>query len=90
MLPWSGNDTSITDEFIDRTVKVLKNFIHETYDRDTKVIEFRSQEDILKEFDFDLTENSSDLETLINVTKKILDFSVKTGRIISFKFVEKF
>ena len=79
MLPWSGDDTAVTDEFIDEMVKVLKTFVHQTYDRASKIIQFRSPDEILKEVDLDIKEDSSELHELIDVTRKVLDFSVKTG-----------
>ena len=82
MLPWSDTNTSVTDKFMDDIVAVLKNFVHQTYDRSTKVIDFKSQNDILKEIDVEIEEHSSELSDLISTTKKILDFSVKTGKMI--------
>jgi len=79
MLPWSENDTGVTDEFIGEMVNILKNFLHETHDRSSKVINFKSPDEILKELDLDITEHSTELHELIDVTKKILDLSVKTG-----------
>lgn len=81
MLPWSGNNTGVTDEFMDKMVEVLKDFVHQTYDRETKVIDFKSQSDILKELDFEIKDHSSELHELISMTKRILELSVKTGRI---------
>ena len=80
MLPWSENDTGVTDEFIGEMVNILKNFLHETHDRSSKVINFKSPDEILKELDLDITEHSTELHELIDVTKKILDLSVKTGK----------
>ena len=79
MLPWSENDTSVTDEFIDEMVKILKDFVHQTYDRTSKVVNFRSPNEILKEVDLEIKDHSSDLRELVDVTKQVLDLSVKTG-----------
>ena len=84
MLPWSENDTSVTDDFIDEMVKILKTFVHETYDRTSKVIDFKTPDEILKEVDLEIKEHSSDLPELIDVTKKVLDLSVKTGIFINY------
>ena len=79
MLPWSENDTGVTDEFIGEMVNIFKDFVHDTYDRSSKVIDFKSPDEILKEMDLDITEHSTKLHELVDVTKKILDLSVKTG-----------
>ncbi|XP_065053236.1 acidic amino acid decarboxylase GADL1-like [Rhopilema esculentum] len=79
MLPWSGENSEVTDEFIQKTVEILTNFIHETYNRDSKVIDFRSPEDVVKEIDFEVKDDGANLNELLNVSKKALDLSVKTG-----------
>ena len=79
MLPWSGENSEVTDEFIQKTVEILKNFIHETYNRDSKVVDFRSPEDVVKEMDFEVKDDGANLNELLNVSKKALDLSVKTG-----------
>ena len=60
-------------------VDVLKNFVHDTYDRDSKVIEFKSLSDVKKEIDVELKDEGASLSELIDVTQKALDLSVKTG-----------
>lgn len=78
MLPWNSK-TEVTGSFIDQMVEVMKKHILDTYNRDTKVIDFKSPDDLMKEINFDLDEKVANLDELVKISQKTLAHCVKTG-----------
>ncbi|XP_030765151.1 glutamate decarboxylase 1-like isoform X2 [Sitophilus oryzae] len=64
--------------FLEKVVELLFNTVVFTTRKD-KVLLWRSPEDLLKEFDFELGQNGESQEKLIQVLKNTVKFSVKTG-----------
>ena len=82
LLPFNEK-TEVTDVFIDQMVDVLKSFVHDTYDRESKVIDFKGPTEVKNEIDVELKDEGASLSELVDVAKKALDFSVKTGESVS-------
>eukprot|EP00112_Aurelia_sp_Birch-Aquarium-sp1_P001573 Seg1171.3 transcript_id=Seg1171.3/GoldUCD/mRNA.D3Y31 product="Glutamate decarboxylase 1" protein_id=Seg1171.3/GoldUCD/D3Y31 len=78
LLPFN-EETEVTDVFIDQMVDVLKNFVHDTYDRDSKVVDFKTPTEVKNEIDVELKDEGASLSELIDVTQKTLALSVKSG-----------
>ena len=69
----------VTDEFLEGVFSVLKDHIHATYDRSSKVIDFKSPDELQRIISFGLEEKGQDLNTLVETSAKVLAYSVKTG-----------
>ena len=82
LLPFN-EEIEVTDVFIDQMVDVLKSYVHDTHDRESKVIDFKSPTEVKNEIDVELKDEGASLGELIDVAKKALDLSVKTGESIS-------
>ena len=74
------NDKEITEDFINCVVKKLVEYIDTSNDRNTKVINFISPEDITKEINFELNDDRESLDGVLNHVDSILKYVVKTGK----------
>lgn len=78
LLPFN-EDSTVTEEFIEKIAKRLFQHIDESSSRDTKVLEFITPDDIVKEIDFSLPEKKSSLNTFFAHLEKILKYTIKTA-----------
>ena len=78
LLPWNTK-AGITVQFIQEIVDKLKSHILENFNRNSKVIKFKSPDELIKEIDCELNNEGSSLGDLLEVTCKALEHSVKTG-----------
>ena len=72
-------EEKVTEELIARIVSKLCDFIKISNDRNERVINYMSPEEIQQEIDFSLQDEAANLQQLLNITDKILKYSVRTG-----------
>lgn len=78
LLPYN-EDTKITEEFIEKIVEKLFNHLADSNQRETKLLEFTSPDEIVKKIDFRLPEKQESLSNLFGHLDKILQYSIKTA-----------
>jgi len=66
-------------EFMKKVSDMMLDEINQYEERDRPVMSFKSPEQILKLFDFDINEHGASEEELLKITKTIIDNSIKTG-----------
>ena len=69
-----------TREFLLAVVKILLDFITDTNDRDTKVVDFHHPIEMRKKLDLAITDKPRPLDSLLEDCKMALENQVKTGR----------
>ena len=79
LLPISSGNHAETRQFLDKIVQILFDFLHETYDRSAKVLDFHHPEQLLEMLDLSLPNKAQNLDQLIADCKDTLKYQVKTG-----------
>ena len=78
LLPYTKySDT--TEEFIDVIAAKLKDYLVKSNDRNEKIINFLTPDELAKKFDFTLNEDGVPLKDIGDITDQILKYCVKTG-----------
>ena len=76
----SGPDAEeLTSKFLYAVVEILLDFINQTNDRDTNVIDFHHPSQITKAMDFSLPDTGLPLEQLVSDCRSALRYQVRTG-----------
>ena len=76
----SGPDAEeLTSKFLYAVVEILLDFINQTNDRDTNVIDFHHPSQITKAMDFSLPDTGLPLEQLVTDCRSALRYQVRTG-----------
>ena len=68
-----------TKHFLQNVLELLWNFISESNDRESKVLEFHHPEQLMKVMDFTLPDMPKNLQEILNDCKETLKYQVKTG-----------
>ena len=63
-----------------KIVDILLDFIKESNDRSTKVIDFHQPNQMKQLFDFTIPENPKSIQQILNDCKQCLKYQVKTGK----------
>jgi len=78
LLPYTKySDT--TEEFIDVIAAKLKDYLVKSNDRNEKIINFLTPDELAKKFDFTLNEDGVPLKDIGDITDQILKYCVKTA-----------
>ena len=70
-----------TREFLLAVVKILLDFITDTNDRDTKVVDFHHPIEMRKKLDLAISDKPRPLDSLLEDCKMALENQVKTGEL---------
>ena len=82
-----------TKDFLQNVFEVLWNFIRDSNDRDTNVVDFHHPEQLMTMMDFSLPDSPQNLKQIVKDCKDTLKYQVKTGKdaltiiIIKFSFI---
>ena len=68
-----------TKEFLQNVLELLWNFISDSNDRETKVLEFHHPEQLMKIMDFSLPDSPKNLQEILDDCRETLKYQVKTG-----------
>jgi len=69
-----------TREFLLKVIEICLEFIKESNDRSTKVLDFHQPNELKKLFDFEIPDGPLNIEQIINDCKEALRYQVKTGK----------
>lgn len=72
----------VTAQFLNEVANKGLKYITENNNRDTKVVNFKTPEELEKLIDFKVKEDPENLETILNEVDNILKYVVRTGTII--------
>ncbi len=68
-----------TREFLLKVIEICLEFIKESNDRSTKVLDFHQPNELKKLFDFEIPDGPLNIAQIINDCKEALRYQVKTG-----------
>lgn len=78
LLPYA-KDNQVTQQFMHVITEKIFNFLAESNDRKTKVVNFKTPEELQKIFDFEIKDQGESLEGICNHIDKILQHVIRTG-----------
>ena len=70
-----------TKDFLQNVLEILWNFVRESNDRDSKVLDFHHPEQLMGLMDFSLPESPQNLKQILNDCRETLKHQVKTGKV---------
>uniref|UniRef100_A0A914VWI9 Glutamate decarboxylase n=1 Tax=Plectus sambesii TaxID=2011161 RepID=A0A914VWI9_9BILA len=79
LLPQNTKNWAETEMFIKQTVRILLNYIKESNDRKSKVLDFHHPAEMAHLIDFSIPEDPQNLEQLLQDCQRVLALGVKTG-----------
>lgn len=80
ILPHNTAAITETQEFLQKVVDVLVDFVKATNDRNVKVLEFHHPEEMKRLLDLDVPETALPLQQLVEDCATTLKYQVKTGK----------
>ena len=84
ILPYEDSlSAETTDAYMEKVFSVLKKHIHAVHDRSSKVIDFKTPDELQKLFNFGLERKGKDLDSLVEMCAEVLAYSVKTGMLFN-------
>ncbi|MEE6527537.1 hypothetical protein FKM82_028966, partial [Ascaphus truei] len=82
LLP-AKNSEGETLSFLQDVIDILLQYVVKTFDRSTKVIDFHYPNELLQEYNWELSEQPQNLEDILLNCKTTLKYAIKTGNVIS-------
>ncbi|CAG7835856.1 unnamed protein product [Allacma fusca] len=79
LLPWDNDGNKATQEFLQRVFLILMDFINQTNDRNSKVVDFHQPDDLLKLINLNLPNDPKTLDQVLNDFSASLNYVVKAG-----------
>ncbi|XP_015789794.1 glutamate decarboxylase-like [Tetranychus urticae] len=79
LLPANETGYEATRSFLLKIVDILLDFIKESSDRSTKIVDFHQPNQLKQLFDFTIPENPKNIQQILNDCKQCLKYQVKTG-----------
>lgn len=81
LLPLAGDSEPETREFLNRMTEILMDFLHKTFDRSSKILDFHHPEQLLEIIDLSLPSQPKNIDQLLADCRDTLTYQVKTGQI---------
>ncbi|KAG8573650.1 hypothetical protein GDO81_012484 [Engystomops pustulosus] len=78
LLPAKNGETE-TLRFLQEVIDILLQYVVKTFDRSTKVIDFHYPNELLQEYDWELSDQPQSLEGILLNCKTTLKYAIKTG-----------
>lgn len=82
LLPLAGDSEPETREFLNRMTEILMDFLHKTFDRSSKILDFHHPEQLLEIIDLSLPNQPKNIDQLLADCRDTLTYQVKTGQIM--------
>jgi glutamate decarboxylase len=79
LLPHVGDSEPETREFLNRMTEILMDFLHKTFDRSSKILDFHHPEQLLEIIDLSLPNQPKNIDQLLADCRDTLTYQVKTG-----------
>lgn len=79
LFPYVESANPVTEQFLNEIVKKGIKYITENNTRETKVVNFKTPDELMKLIDFEVGENPEKLGTILNEIDNILKYVVRTG-----------
>lgn len=79
LLPLAGDSEPETREFLNRMTEILMDFLHKTFDRSSKILDFHHPEQLLEIIDLTLPNQPKNIDQLLADCRDTLTYQVKTG-----------
>ncbi|XP_032790966.2 glutamate decarboxylase isoform X2 [Daphnia magna] len=79
LLPLAGDSEPETREFLNRMTEILMDFLHKTFDRSSKILDFHHPEQLLEIIDLSLPNQPKNIDQLLADCRDTLTYQVKTG-----------
>lgn len=80
LFPINENGFEQTKEFLVKVIDICLDFIRQSNDRSSKVLDFHQPDQMKQLFDFSIPEKPLDIETVVNDCRQALKYQVKTGK----------
>ena len=80
LFPYVESANPVTEQFLNEIVKKGIKYITENNTRETKVVNFKTPDELMKLIDFEVGENPEKLGTILNEIDNILKYVVRTGK----------
>ena len=81
LLPYADNNKT-TQDFMHTITESIFQYLAESNDRATKVVDFKTPEELQKIIDFNMNKKGVSLEIICDQVEKILQHSIRGGRIV--------
>ncbi|KAJ8035927.1 Glutamate decarboxylase 1 [Holothuria leucospilota] len=78
LLPYKGGE-GLTHKFLEEIVKIILEYIDDTFDRSSRVLEFHHPHDLKEKLHLELPEKPENLDRILDDCRKTLQYCVKTG-----------
>lgn len=79
LLPIASGGEPETREFLNQMTEILMDYLHNSFDRSEKILDFHHPEQLLEILDLTLPNQPQNIEQLMNDCRDILKYQVKTG-----------
>ncbi|KAG1714247.1 Glutamate decarboxylase [Nymphon striatum] len=79
LLPVNRNGQEETSEFLQRVVNIMVDFLKESHDRSTKVLDFHHPDQLKEILDLDIPDKPLSIDQLLVDCKETLKYQVKTA-----------
>jgi glutamate decarboxylase len=80
LVPWNNQGFRETQEFYQRLMSIIFEFIQKTNDRNEKILDFHHPDQLMEDMDFTLPDEPQNLDQLLTDCKDTLKYQVKTGK----------
>jgi len=79
LTPWNPEGTKELNEFYQRLLVYILEFIEKTNDRSEKILDFHHPAQLMEAMDFSIPDEPQNLDQLLTDCKDTLKYQVKTG-----------
>jgi len=90
LLPHNEESEPETRQFLNQMTEILMDYLHSTYDRDSKILDFHHPEQLLEILDLTLPNQGKNIEQLMADCRDTLKYQVKTGYVLNFYKISVF
>ncbi|XP_071826558.1 glutamate decarboxylase-like isoform X2 [Apostichopus japonicus] len=78
LLPYKGGE-GLTHKFLEEILKINLEYIDDTFDRGSRVLEFHHPHDLKEKLHLEIPEKPENLDQILDDCRKTLQYCVKTG-----------
>lgn len=83
LFPTGQNGLNVSQEFLQKVVDILMEFIKNTNDRNEKILDFHHPDEMKKLLDLKIPDKGVSLQQLVNDCNATLKYQVKTGKCVA-------
>lgn len=79
LLPYKGGE-GLTHKFLEEILKINLEYIDDSFDRSSRVLEFHHPHDLKEKLHLEIPEKPENLDQILDDCRKTLQYCVKTGK----------